>query len=71
LHHSAITLTDYIAQHDRRTVVQQLLAWIPNYVKRFGDFTEERAKYWVLCNFLRNELHLSLDDINKIGRSFA
>lgn len=71
LHHSALTLTEYAEQRDRRTVVAQLLAWIPNYVQRFGDFTEERAEHWMICNFLRRELGLSLEQINQLGRGGA
>jgi len=71
LHHSATTLAEYAQQRDTRTVVRQLLNWIPNYVNQFGDFTEEGAKHWTICQFLRNEMGISLDDINRIGRSSA
>jgi hypothetical protein len=71
LHHSAVTLAEYAEQRDRKTVVTQLLAWIPSYVSRFGDFTEERAEHWMICNFLRGELGLSLDQINQLGRDAA
>ena len=71
LHHSAATLTEYAAQRGKKAVVEQLLAWIPSYVSRFGDFTEERAELWMICNFLRRELGLSLDQINQLGRDSA
>ncbi|MEO3790831.1 hypothetical protein ABGB14_11485 [Nonomuraea sp. B10E15] len=71
LHHSAITLAEYAQQRDTSTVVKQLLDWIPNYVHYFGDYTEESARHWTICEFLRNELGLSLDEINQIGRNSA
>lgn len=69
LHHSGITLSEYAARHDRRSVVKELLEWIPVYVGRFGDFTPERARHWVICTFLQEELDLTLDEINQLGRS--
>ena len=68
LHHSAITLDEYVQRSNRSAVVCELLEWIPVYVRTFGDFTPEAAEYWVICRFLRAELGLSLDDINRIGR---
>lgn len=67
LHHSAVTLDEYAQGSDRPTVVRELLEWIPAYVGRFGEFTPERAAHWVICRFLRAELGMALEDINRIG----
>ncbi|ADB33574.1 hypothetical protein Kfla_4554 [Kribbella flavida DSM 17836] len=69
LHHSGITLSEYAVLHDRRAVVSEMLAWIPTYVSRFGEFTPNRARHWVICTFLQEELGMTLAEINQLGRS--
>jgi hypothetical protein len=69
IHHESLDLSDYAASVGHTEAVREFLDWIPRYVGRFGDFTEERAQYWRVCDFLRTEVGLSLDQINQLGRN--
>jgi hypothetical protein len=68
IHHESLNLSDYTEMVGRAAAVREFVEWIPRYVGRFGDFTEERAKYWRVCTFLRDEIGMSLDQINELGR---
>ena len=67
VHHQTTTLADYAKKHDRKKVISSMLAWIPDYHRYFGEFTEKTAPYWTMVTFLSKELHLSLKQINDIG----
>ncbi|MDG4825071.1 hypothetical protein O7635_24750 [Asanoa sp. WMMD1127] len=71
VHHESLKLSAYIEAVGRTAAVREFVAWIPRYVSRFGEFTEERAQYWRVCTFLRDELGLSLPEINELGRNTA
>ncbi|GAA1869823.1 hypothetical protein [Asanoa iriomotensis] len=71
VHHESLKLSAYAETVGRSAAVREFVAWIPRYVGRFGDFTEERAQYWRVCTFLRVELGLSLREINEMGRRMA
>ncbi len=70
IHHQTISLGKYAEKNHRSAVVESLLSWIPAYVHFFGPFQESVAKYWVICTFLRNEMNLSLEEINALGAEF-
>lgn len=67
LHHESIGLEDYAGRSSKGAVTAQFLEWIPRYIARYGKFTEEVADYWTICAFLRNELGMTLDQINELG----
>lgn len=67
IHHFTLSLHEYAEGKDRRTVVRELIDWIPAYVRRFGPFTEDRARYWSVCAFLTDEIGLTLQQVNELG----
>lgn len=67
IHHATCTLYEYAEGKDRKTVVRELIDWVPAYVKRFGPFAEDRARYWSVCMFLTDEIGLTLQHINELG----
>lgn len=69
LHHASIHLDAFAKATDKKAVVQELLAWLPNYVTHFGEFTPEAAEYWFMIGFLREEFKFSLEDINRLALS--
>jgi hypothetical protein len=69
IHHESLDVSEYTNNIGRVAAVREFIGWVPLYVSRFGDFTEDRAKYWQVCNFLRVEIRISLDQINELGRT--
>jgi hypothetical protein len=67
IHHGTFSLHEYTEGKGRRAVVRELIDWVPTYVKRFGPFTEERARYWAVCTFLTDEIGLTLEQVNELG----
>jgi hypothetical protein len=66
IHHNTVSLGEYTDLRSREEVITDLLDWIPHYVKTFGPFTEDAAKYWMIVTFLREEINLSLEAVNKL-----
>lgn len=71
IHHETISMEDYSAQKGKGVLVDQMLKWIPHYIKRYGDFTDRIADYWTMCRFLQNELGMTLAEINELGQEQA
>ena len=71
VHHQTITLADYSKNHNRIDLIKSMLNWIPDYYSCFGEFTEKTAQYWIVVDFLSKELHLTLPQINQIGKDKA
>ncbi|MEG9883758.1 MAG: hypothetical protein V6Z86_03905 [Hyphomicrobiales bacterium] len=71
IHHETVSMADYGRRKGKEAVVDRMLRWLPHYIGRYGDFTDETCRYWTMCRFLQNELGLSLADINRIGREQA
>ena len=71
IHHQTITLSEYSKNHNRIDVIKGMLDWIPDYCSCFGEFTEQTAPYWIIVDFLSKELHLTLSQINQIGKDKA
>jgi len=69
IHHNSQHLSDYTKDKNPREVVTQFLAWIPAYYHHFGEFTKESSEYWMMVNYLQNELKMSLAEINQLGSS--
>lgn len=67
IHHNSVTLGEYAKQEDRDEIVRNLLDWIPRYIQHFGDFTTETANWWMIVQFLQNEMQLSLMEINLLS----
>ena len=67
IHHNSVHLDDFSRGQERKQVVQELLQWLPNYYRHFGVFTEQAAEHWMIVGFLRQELKLSLDEINALA----
>ncbi|MFP8945184.1 hypothetical protein ACLIYM_27610 [Streptomyces fenghuangensis] len=68
LHHHPAPLGEYADRVGRRESVRRLLQWIPWYVAYFGGFSEETARHWVIVDFLRTRLGMSLEEVNELGR---
>jgi len=71
VHHQTITLAEYSKNQSRMDLIKAMLDWIPHYYFYFGAFTEQTGQYWIIVNFLSNELHLTLEQINQIGKDRA
>lgn len=71
LHHQSGSLEEYTQIIDPKALVRRYLEWLPTYYLHFGAFTVETSKYWYIIDFLKTELHLDLDYINKIAENEA
>ncbi|MDN5896006.1 MAG: hypothetical protein L0H93_18515 [Nocardioides sp.] len=71
MHHHAIGIEDYAAQLGKRETVQQFLSWIPLRVRLFGEFTADDKANWAVLEFLEDEVGLSLEQINELGKTHA
>jgi hypothetical protein len=67
IHHNSVALHEYADERGHDEVIEDLLTWIPHYVQHFGPFTSEAASYWMIVNFLQEEMHLALSDINQLS----
>ncbi|WP_133060040.1 hypothetical protein [Plantibacter elymi (nom. nud.)] len=67
IHHESIGIDGFAQRIGRREAVAQFVEWIPDYTSRFGPFTEPSASHWSVVQFLRQELGLSLDEVNALG----
>jgi len=68
IHHESIGMDGFAERIGRREAVEQFVAWVPDYTSRFGPFTEDTASHWAVVQFLREEVGLSLDEVNALGR---
>ena len=71
IHHETISMEEYSKKVGKEQMVDQMLEWLPKYINRFGPFTDKISDYWTICRFLKNELGLSLAQINNIGSKQA
>lgn len=69
IHHESIGMDGFAERVGRREAVSQFVEWIPDYTSRFGPFTEATAAHWAVVQFLREELGMSLDEINALDSS--
>ena|SRR3990167_4300956 len=68
IHHNSLHLEEFSLGKEKKEVVRDLLMWLPNYYRHFGEFTEENAEYWMIVGFLQKERKLSLEEINQIAK---
>ncbi|MET9064014.1 hypothetical protein [Streptosporangium sandarakinum] len=68
IHHESIGLTGYAGIVGSGESVKKFLEWLPKYMEHFGEFNERTAPYWVIVQFLRREIGMSLQEINELGR---
>ncbi|MEV4313815.1 hypothetical protein [Actinocrispum sp. NPDC049592] len=68
IHHQTVEIEDYAAGPANPNLFDEYMFWIPAYISRFGDFTEERARYWNVVRYLRDKHGLTLAAINAAGR---
>jgi hypothetical protein len=71
LDHESIDPESYNERVGDHAFVTEWLQWVPDYVQSFGDFTEQTAQHWNVVRFLTDEIGLSLDDVNSLGRASA
>lgn len=69
VHHNSQHLSEYAQDKAPREVVTRLLGWIPTYYHHFGEFTEQASHYWMMVRYLQNELKMTLEDINQLGKN--
>ena len=68
IHHQSVELADYAAGPTKPNLLDELMFWLPEYVRRFGDFTPERARYWSVVQYLHDIHGVSLAEINSAAR---
>jgi hypothetical protein len=68
LDHESIDPESYNERVGDHAFVAEWLQWVPDYVQSFGDFTEETAQHWNVVRFLIDEVGMSLEDVNALGR---
>jgi hypothetical protein len=71
LDHESIDPESYNERVGDHAFVTEWLQWVPDYVQSFGDFTEQTAQHWNVVCFLTDEIGMSLDDVNSLGRASA
>lgn len=69
LDHESIDPISYNERVGDSMFVKEWVQWVPDYVQNFGPFTEEAAEQWNVILFLRDEVGMSLDEINELGRT--
>jgi len=69
IHHASANggYGSYIESVGNEEAITEQLWWLENYCRYFGGFTEIGAGHWSIVKFLRDELGLSLEEINRIG----
>lgn len=68
VHHESITPVAYAERVGGHEFAAEFVQWIPDYVHNFGDFTDETAQHWTVCDFLQRTMGRSLGQINQLGR---
>ncbi|SES30576.1 hypothetical protein SAMN05216188_13188 [Lentzea xinjiangensis] len=68
IHHQTLGIGDYASGATNPDLLDEYMFWIPAYVSRFGEYTEERARYWSVVQYLRDKHGIPLDAINAAGR---
>jgi hypothetical protein len=71
VHHESLDLSEYVERFGQARAIREFVNWIPLYVSHFGEFTEKQAACWRVCGFLRDEVGMTLDQINDLGRIAA
>lgn len=69
IHHESNSLEEYAKKNDKNIVVQKMLRWLPLYYKYFGEFNNCSHKYWTMVVFLKNEMDMSLEQINQLAKN--
>ena len=69
IHHESIDMDSYAKEISKEQAVGESLDWLPRYYLYFGEFTEERARWWSVVQFLRNEMGFTLQEINEVARN--
>ena len=53
----------------RENAVAQLISWVADYVEEFGPFSTSAAQDWAVVEFLQEEVGMTLDEVDAIGRT--
>lgn len=69
IHHESIRFDDYKVELPRDILVHEMLCWLSLYVNNFGDFTEDRIKFWFFIRVIKETLNLSLSELNNYART--
>ncbi|MBP2200158.1 hypothetical protein [Pantoea cypripedii] len=67
IHHQSGSFHDYMSATSGQLMAEELVFWLTEYHRLFGDFTAESAKHWVIVNFLMQGEGLSLADVNTLA----
>jgi hypothetical protein len=68
IHHRSVTYAEHQQTTAREVLIEQALRWLPLYRDTFGPFDEQAAPYWTMVRFLRDDMCLSLVQIEALGR---
>lgn len=64
IHHQSGSFHDYMNATSGQLMAEELVLWLTEYHRMFGDFSEKSARHWVIVNFLMQSEGLSLADVN-------
>jgi len=66
IHHSSGTFNEYTDKVGLEETMRRLLNFLPGYIKYFGHFDENSAKYWIIPDYLISNNILSLEKLNNL-----
>lgn len=64
IEHRSMPYGQYVQEPARERQVGEALRWLPLYRTIFGEFDEHSAPYWTMVRFLREQMAMSLSQIN-------
>jgi hypothetical protein len=67
IHHQSGSFYDYMSATSGQLMAEELVLWLTEYHRMFGDFTAESAQHWVIVNFLMQGEGLSLAEVNTLA----
>lgn len=66
IEHRSMPYQQYGKEPQREQMAEEALRWLPLYRVTFGEFDEKSAPWWTLLRFLREELNMTLAQINAL-----
>jgi len=68
IHHASGSFGEYLANRDSANEIRRMVQWIPHYLKHFGAFESDRARYWTLISHLQKTYNFTLEQINQLKK---
>lgn len=67
IEHRSMPYEQYGQEPGREQMAEEALRWLPLYRATFGEFDENSAPWWTMVRFLREQMDMSLEQINALS----